>query len=539
MINKNYYPTPEDLIKELVKGIDFSKIKTILEPSAGDGNIIEYINKNNDDNNTTYYYRDRDCLIDCIENDTDLQAALKGKGFKLIHDDFLTFNTFKRYDLIVMNPPFDNGAKHLLKAIELCRFGGKIRCILNAETVRENDNSFTFNENILYKKLLELNASIEYKQNAFKDAERKTGVEIAIIKIDTPDEDISINDIFEKLRKEEKFIFETKVEENKEITYSDFIKDIIAKYNFEIKVGIELIKQFYSTNNKLQKYKKDYNESYFNLQVDGKTEDNINICINKFIEEVRENYWTTLFDSEKFAKKMTSKIRQEFHSKINELKNYDFSEFNIEQIQTDLKLKYNQSVEESIITLFDEFSRKHYWDKEDSANIHYYNGWKTNKAWKINKKIIIPIYGAFREWSREWTFQPTNYQVKDKLLDIEKIFNYLSGIQNNHDSIFYSLQYAENTRNTKNIECRYFNLTFYKKGTLHIEFTNLDVLDKFNIFGSQKKNWLPPGFGKKQYSEMNQEEKNVVNEFCDEKRYDEFYLRKDYFLTNKIELLEA
>ena len=38
---------------------------------------------------------------------------------RIVHDDFFTYRGWKQYDLILMNPPFSNGAMHLLKAIEL------------------------------------------------------------------------------------------------------------------------------------------------------------------------------------------------------------------------------------------------------------------------------------------------------------------------------------------------------------------------------------------------------------------------------------
>ena len=47
--------------------------------------------------------------IDCIEIDALLRNTLEGRGFRVIHDDFLSFQTQKRYSLIVMNPPFDRG----------------------------------------------------------------------------------------------------------------------------------------------------------------------------------------------------------------------------------------------------------------------------------------------------------------------------------------------------------------------------------------------------------------------------------------------
>lgn len=60
----------------------------------------------------------------------------------------------KEYDLIVMNPPFENGVKHLLKALEMqSRNGGSIVCLLNAETIK---NQCT-NERITLNRILQNN----------------------------------------------------------------------------------------------------------------------------------------------------------------------------------------------------------------------------------------------------------------------------------------------------------------------------------------------------------------------------------------------
>ena len=43
MLPKDYYPTPEHLINKMLSGVDFKMIKSILEPSAGKGDIAEKI----------------------------------------------------------------------------------------------------------------------------------------------------------------------------------------------------------------------------------------------------------------------------------------------------------------------------------------------------------------------------------------------------------------------------------------------------------------------------------------------------------------
>lgn len=123
--NKDFYPTPKKLINKMLEAIDFKTVSNILEPSAGKGDIVEGIkNKIKSIKSNNYFAREANWDIDCIEIDEDLRHILTGKGLRIIHDDFLTYNGFKKYDLIIANFPFSQGDKHLLKALELIENGG-------------------------------------------------------------------------------------------------------------------------------------------------------------------------------------------------------------------------------------------------------------------------------------------------------------------------------------------------------------------------------------------------------------------------------
>lgn len=181
--NKDFYPTPQNIIDKMLFDIDFTMIRSILEPSAGKGNIVEALKKKEEVR--SYGYNKYLFDIDCIEVDQNLQHILKGKNFRVVYNDFLTYNTMKEYDLIIMNPPFSNGCKHLLKALEMQqRNGGAVVCLLNAETIK---NPCTNERMDLQRKLTEYNAKIEFIQDAFLDAERKTDVEIALVKVQLPE----------------------------------------------------------------------------------------------------------------------------------------------------------------------------------------------------------------------------------------------------------------------------------------------------------------------------------------------------------------
>ena len=159
MINKTFYPTPKSLIARMVAKIQNKDAKAYLDPSAGKGDIIDYLKD-------IYKYRIE--RIDAIEIDETLQATLKGKSVHIVDSDFLQFAGADKYDVILMNPPFDTGHMHLLKAINIM-YCGEIICLLNAQTLK-NPNSK--HRDLLARKLNELDTgkvlSTYFEISAFK-----------------------------------------------------------------------------------------------------------------------------------------------------------------------------------------------------------------------------------------------------------------------------------------------------------------------------------------------------------------------------------
>ena len=540
--SKNFYPTPTHMVLKMIKNIDFRKIQSILEPSAGSGNIVDELKNKEKMYSSSYNKYTFD--IDCIEINQNLQRILKGKNYKVVHDDFLTYNTMKEYDLIIMNPPFDNGAKHFLKAIEMQkRNGGEIVCLLNAETIK---NQYSNDRQQIGRLLEEYNANIEYIQDSFLDAERKTGVEIALITVKMPAVERP-SFIYENLRKaqEEK---EIKQEEQYYLAENDYFQAIVNQYKLEVSAGINFIKEYYAMSPLIMREFKTNTEtkeieqsggSILSLSLSSNNDRyRNNISVNEYIKEVRKKYWSALFQNKEFVGKLTNNLQSEFYNKLDSLKEYDFSIFNVLQLRVDMMSKMVEGVEQTIIDLFDELTSRHSYNSEYSKNIHYYNGWKTNSAYKINPKVIIPLNGYDTFWGK---YNPSHYQTVGKLEDIEKSLSYLDNGLTEIVDIEEALKFAEEYGETKNIVLKYFEVTFYKKGTCHIKFTNEELLAKFNIFGSQKKGWLPPSYGKKKYNEMDNEEKAVIDEFEGEKEYTKVMSNPDYYIFNgnNLKLLET
>ena len=112
----DFYPTPPHLITKMLDKLDFKMISSILEPSAGSGNLVEAIIEKFKLSRSHYYNREAIWDIDTIELEEDLRHILTGKGCRVVHDDYLTYSTYKSYDCIIANFPFSDGEKHQMKA---------------------------------------------------------------------------------------------------------------------------------------------------------------------------------------------------------------------------------------------------------------------------------------------------------------------------------------------------------------------------------------------------------------------------------------
>src|SRR5690606_30206880 len=145
---------------------EYSKIGElqILEPSAGKGDILDAIA-----NRSSYGHSRTDNLY-AIEIEPDLTAILRDKEYRVIGSDFLKYFGHHHFDLVLMNPPFSTGLDHILKAWEVVADGGRVVCILNAETIR---NPHTGKHKLLAN-LIDQHGKVEFIGSPFTSAERRT-----------------------------------------------------------------------------------------------------------------------------------------------------------------------------------------------------------------------------------------------------------------------------------------------------------------------------------------------------------------------------
>lgn len=581
---QSFFPTPPALADKLLEGLDWEQIFNVLEPSAGKGDLVKAIAA---EFQAGIRYN-RVINVDCIEFDPYLRQVLQYEfcgqrldeirerlaaldkrqewncqtqtrgslsaveaaekqaleqerrrkesvNCHIIHDDFLSCETRKPYQLIVMNPPFADADAHLLKAIELMSsYGGQIRCLLNAETIL---NPYTNRRQVLKHKLDELGAAVSFEEKAFAQAERQTDVAVAIVKIDIPAARRE-SKIFEGLRRAANLSAEPPKDVT-DLTVQDFLERIVSLFNVEVDAGIGLIREYQAMRpyilDDFSREKSIYNDANLTLCV-GRGGAFANTDINKYLKLTRKKYWRALFANKDFVGLLTSNLRDEYSGAVEQMADYDFTLYNIQQLNIEMNARMRQGIEETILALFDKLTQQYAWYPECAKNIHYYNGWQTNKVHKINSKVILPIHGVFSDYLWGKTFDVR--QAESTISDIEKVFDYLDGNMTAAVDLHGVLLRACQEGQTRNIRCKYFDVTLYKKGTMHIKFRNQELVDRFNIYCCRHKNWLPPSYGKKQYREMSKAEQAVVDEFhgdgktrAGEVVYQQMMARAAYYLA--------
>lgn len=540
--NAEFYPTPEELAGRMFRYIRSPReLSTILEPSAGKGDLAElYVNfLNKHSRNKGWGYRSYNAdNIDMIEKDANLIALLRGKEYRVVADDFLSFSPCKSYDLIIMNPPFSNGDEHLLKAIQLQEQGGQIVCLLNAETIR---NPYSNRRKLLAQKLAEHGAKIEFVRDAFKQAQRRTAVEVAIVYLNIP-EKAKPSFIFEHLKKAQ--ADELHTPDPEALVGGDWAEQLIQSYRFESNLGKALIEEYNSLAPYITCTPDSTSAPLIQLSIGGKAY----TCVGtegytEFLRNLRLKYWKSLLNKDEFTSRMTSAMRSDFQHKLNTLSEYDFDRFNLMQVYYDMSIQLTDGIRDSIMKLFETFSSKHSWYPECQNNIHYYTGWKTNKAHKVGMKVIVPLDGYRASYkmvkgSYKDVRELSDYSICSRIEDLERALNYLDrGETTTRKPIAMWVRNAiESGKNT--IEFTYFSATFYKKGTCHIKFRPecAQLIDRLNIFAARERTWLPPDYGKKHYSDMGAEERAVIDEFQGAESYEKLMLDPGYYITDSSSL---
>jgi predicted RNA methylase len=176
----DFFPTPEDLALRMAEALDVQKGMTVLEPSAGKGNLADAVRAVNSD-----------AVIHVVEIAPKLRAILEAKGYHIAGQDFTGFageqDREERYDRVIMNPPFSNGqdADHVRRAFDLLKPGGRLVAITGEGIFFRGDKKAT----AFRAWFDEVGGTSEKLEGAFTDRRevKTTGVASRLLVVNKPE----------------------------------------------------------------------------------------------------------------------------------------------------------------------------------------------------------------------------------------------------------------------------------------------------------------------------------------------------------------
>lgn len=469
MYNKNYYPTPKEVIQQMIAP-HLGEIKSlnILEPSAGMGAILDYI--------TSYAVGASKKRVYACENDQNLKATLTGKGYKVVQEDFLNYSGSLDFGLILMNPPFDGGVHHILKAWEILR-NGHIVCLLNAETVK---NLSTIHRQQLAS-LIHDHGSVEYIGNAFATADRKTNVDVALVRLQKKTERSKIG--FDGMNGSSK-VEEINLESSESgIEKRDYIDALCRSYQKAIQSTEAMYKAMTEFNLYVGAFGSEYDTpKLITAFFETSRKTGYSDAHNEFATAFQKIAWNKIFRNTKVSGLMTQKVREKFDKWRDDMGGIDLNEENIVMLFDALIQQRKAIADECIVDAFDKITANSESRKANEA-------WKTNSRYMVPEKFIMP-------WIVEnckWTGGLNVYHRKhDFLDDIDRAFCLVSGkafenIRTTHDSI------KDWCRNKDNMqESEFFEFKAHLKGTVHFKVKDLALLAEFNRRACAAKGFMLP-----------------------------------------------
>lgn len=487
MLNKDFYPTPKEVINDMLFGLDLYD-KEVLESSAGSGNIVDVLNS-------------LGANVSACEIEPKLRNILQSKC-NLIGDDFLnlTKEYCSHFNYIVMNPPFSADETHILHAWNIAPSGCEIVALCNYNTL---SNSYSRSRKELLSVINNYGQS-KNLGNVFSDAERETDVEIGMVRLFKP---ITESDDFSTFFETQDSDLSSNVEG---IMPYNAIRDIVQRVVGAMKIYDNQMEQAVLMNDTIGLI-----GGMKDLSFVMKNEDK-QYNRETFRREVQKNAWSWVFRKMNMDKYMTSGVKEQINKFIVQQKNIPFTMKNIYQMIDFIVQTYPNQIDKSIEEVFDKMTSYYH---ENRFNLE---GWKTNSHYILNEKFIFPSIVSIG-YSRGYSVSYGNRNV-DIVNDLLRVLCYLNGKDYDkcmklsermigsyyitQDDKFvlddYNKRFIKTFRtssdaqkyiDTKGLEnCiiyppmqsntwydwEFFEIKFFKKGTMHFKFKDRDVWAVFN-----------------------------------------------------------
>lgn len=468
IFERDFYPTPQQVIETMLQGHSVTG-KVVLEPSAGSGNIVDYLQNN--------YVKE---VIACEVN-SKLRSIVASKC-EVIADDFLTVTSemVSHIDMIVMNPPFSNARKHILHAYEIAPEGCEIISLCNATDMSDNKYRATTDQLKLHE-LVSYNGYSEMLGNVFSDAERRTDVDIACIHLYKPKSGES---------EFEDYMFSTIDEQDHGSTEGlieyNLVRDVVNRYCEAVKTFDSVMAMSESINDLTSIFRGPYDRDCMFGCFD--KESGSKITRERYKKEMQKLAWRFIIDKMNMTRFATSKVYKQINAFVERQQHIPFTMKNVYQMIYMIVATQGNRMETALIEAFDHIC------SFSSENSTAGEKWKTNANYMVNKKFIVPDMFTYEHYRTKEPYVCLNLwrnRSESKIHDVCIALEYISGKKEGQDVFEYirrnNLEWGE-----WHEYGGFFRFKAFKKGTMHLEFLDEDIWALFNQRVAEIRGWELP-----------------------------------------------
>lgn len=471
--NPDFYPTPEEVISTMMLGENILG-KTILEPSAGSGNIVKWLKKNGAGE-----------VIAC-EKDAHLQKLLAGEC-QLLASDFLsvTSEQISHVDFIVMNPPFSEGVKHIKHAFEIAPAGCTIIALCNTSNI---ENRYS-RERAELSELIELYGCSENLGSVFDSAERTTSVSVSLVKLYK--EGSGENEFANYIFSNEEDVLDNNNTEG--LVQYNVVRDMVNRYTSAVKLFDETMEATQKIND-IAKFSDDrYNYMPIRFGTIDDKGQAVNITRQQYKKQLQKYYWRVIFNKLNMEKHATMGLREQINKFIETQVNVPFTMHNVYQVLNMVIQTTGQRMDKALLEAFDMIC------SFSAENSTAGETWKTNANYMINRKFIVPYMTRYEPRFGDsvvinFSYYSTN---RERIEDVVRALCYITAT--NYDEIPELNKYIYTNRVGYGVwfDWAFFRVKAFKKGTMHFEFKDDDVWMRFNQAVAKHRGWVLPKKSKK------------------------------------------
>jgi len=330
MFDDEFYPTPVHVLSEMLVGENIAG-KIILEPSAGKGDIVDFL------------LNEGACTVLAVERHPELRSILEKKCTVIGHD-FLQIKSeqISHVQMIVMNPPFTQQDQHILHAWEIAPAGCRIVSLCNYSTYSNDRRSMRRT----LRQLVTDHGSIDTLGMCFTVAERTTDIEIGLIKLLKPGG--GYEQEFQGF-----FMFEEEEAQASGVMPYNAIRDLVNRY-------VEAIKIF----DRQLDTARDLHQimvGYFDLEIamtinrEGHAERRLT-----FVKDLQKSGWKYIFNKLGLEKYSTKGLKEDINKFVESQLKVPFTMRNIYRMLEIVIATTTQRMDKALLEVFDRLTLHHH-----------------------------------------------------------------------------------------------------------------------------------------------------------------------------------